>query len=298
MNRFYTFLISYCLISSVIFAQSDSVVVKTPDTTNSDSEVKNTNEDYQTKGVSVSPAHFHLTQKSGEIKTYKINIKNDTETAKQFKVNIYDFDMNGNGKSGFIPPGQGKYSLSRWLNISPTFIDVKPEERKEVKFTVSVPDNEEGNKSAWSIIMIEQEKPRETLEPPTKSEKTVAMGVIPTFAFGVFVYQNPPNVTTNNVEITNFQFLEKDTTKSIVIEVENKGNGIAYCTSYIDLTNLSNGIQQRVTVQKFTILPEVIRDFSFILPNSLERGNYLAVGVLDYENSEEIQAAKLNFEIK
>ncbi|HRP58713.1 MAG: DUF916 domain-containing protein [Flavobacteriales bacterium] len=299
MNRFFTFFTFYVLVSSVVFAQTDSAITTSPDTSKTNiQKTRSSNEDFQTKGISVSPSHFHLTQKPGEVKTYKISVKNDTESAKQFKVNIYDFDMNGKGKSSFIQPGQGKFSLSRWLNISPTFIEVKPGEKKEVKFTVSVPNDEKGNKSAWSIIMIEQEEPRKTLEPASKSENTVALGVIPTFAFGVFIYQNPPNVVTNNVEITNFQFLEKDTTKSIVIEAANKGDGIAYCTSYIDLTNLSNGKQQRVTVKKFTILPELVRDFTFILPNYLEKGKYLAIGVLDYENSEEIQAAKLNFEIK
>lgn len=301
MRRIFTFLPVFILSYISVSAQTDSTAVAAPETKTNTENTSNTDDtpkDFQTKGISVSPAHFHLTQKPGEIKTYKINIKNDTETAKRFKVNIYDFDMNGKGKSSFMPPGKGKYSLSRWLNISPTFIEAKPGEHKEVKFTVSVPDNESGNKSAWSIIMIEQEEPRKTLEPPSKSDNTVALGVIPTFAFGVFVYQNPPNVVTNNVEITNFVYNSADTVNTISIEAANKGTGIAYCTSYIDLTNLDNGTQKRLTVKTFTVLPDLIRDFNFVLPKDLAKGKYLAVGVLDYENSEEIQAAKLNFEIK
>ena len=192
----------------------------------------------------------------------------------------------------------GKYSLSKWLNISPTFIEIKPGEKKEVRFTVSVPSDSSGKKSAWNIIMIEQEEPRKTLEPAKKGSGTVALGVIPTFAFGVFVYQNPPNVISNNVEITNFTFIQKDSINIIQIEASNKGDGIAFCTSYVDLTNLDNGKQQRLSVKRFTVVPELIRDFTFVLPKSLEKGKYLAIGVLDYENSEEIQAAKTNFEIK
>ena len=80
------------------------------------------------------------------------------------------------------------------------------------------------------------------------------------------------------------------------LEVENVGDGIAYCTSYIDLTNLDTGNQQRLKVKKFTIIPELVRTFNFRLPK-LPKGKYLAVGVLDYDGSEEIQAAKLEFEI-
>jgi hypothetical protein len=248
-------------------------------------------------GVSVSPSHFHFTQEQGQIKTYDITVKNTTSTAKSFNVNIYDFDMNGKGKSSFLPPGDGKYSLSKWMNISPTFIELEPFKTKKVKVTVSVPSDDNGRKAAWSILMIEQEAPRSNLVNTRKDGNTVAFGIVPTFAFGIFAYQNPPNVLTNNIEFTEFQFLENDAVNKLLLEVQNKGDGIAYCTSYIDLTNLDTGEQQRLRVKNFTIVPDLTRDFIFNLPQTLQKGKYLAVGVLDYESSEEIQAAKLEFEI-
>jgi hypothetical protein len=248
-------------------------------------------------GVSVSPSHFHFTQEQGQIKTYDITVKNTTSTAKSFNVNIYDFDMNGKGKSSFLPPGEGKYSLSKWMNISPTFIELEPFKTKKVKVTISVPSDDNGRKAAWSILMIEQEAPRNNLVNTKKDGNTVAFGIVPTFAFGIFAYQNPPNVLTNNIEFTEFQFLENDAVNKLLLEVQNKGDGIAYCTSYIDLTNLDTGEQQRLRVKNFTIVPDLTRDFIFNLPQTLQKGKYLAVGVLDYESSEEIQAAKLEFEI-
>ena len=248
-------------------------------------------------GVSVSPSHFHFTQEQGQIKTYDITVKNTTSTAKSFNVNVYDFDMNGKGKSSFLPPGEGKYSLSKWMNISPTFIELEPFKTKKVKVTISVPSDDNGRKAAWSILMIEQEAPRSNLVNTKKDGNTVAFGIVPTFAFGIFAYQNPPNVLTNNIEFTEFQFLENDAVNKLLLEVQNKGDGIAYCTSYIDLTNLDTGEQQRLRVKNFTIVPDLTRDFIFNLPQTLQKGKYLAVGVLDYESSEEIQAAKLEFEI-
>jgi hypothetical protein len=248
-------------------------------------------------GVSVSPSHFHFTQEQGQIKTYDITVKNTTSTAKSFNVNVYDFDMNGKGKSSFLPPGEGKYSLSKWMNISPTFIELEPFKTKKVKVTISVPSDDNGRKAAWSILMIEQEAPRNNLVNTKKDGNTVAFGIVPTFAFGIFAYQNPPNVLTNNIEFTEFQFLENDAVNKLLLEVQNKGDGIAYCTSYIDLTNLDTGEQQRLRVKNFTIVPDLTRDFIFNLPQTLQKGKYLAVGVLDYESSEEIQAAKLEFEI-
>ena len=247
-------------------------------------------------GVSVSPAHFHFNQKPGEIRTYDVTVNNNTSLPKEFNVNMYDFNMNGKGKSSFLPAGQGKFSLSKWLTASPSFIELKAFEKKLIKLTVSVPNSAEGNKAAWSILMVEQVAPRKSLINTNSSANTVALGVVPTFAFGIFAYQNPPNVTNNKIEFKDFQLKDGDKAKSLYLEVQNMGDGIAYCTSYIDLTNLDTGVQQRLKVKKFTIVPDLIRDFSFSL-NGLGKGKYLAVGVLDYENSEEIQAAKLEFEI-
>ena len=150
-------------------------------------------------GVSVSPSHFHFNLKQGDVKTYDLTVNNSTSTKKEFNVNIYDFDMNGKGKSSFLPAGKGKYSLAKWVNISPTFVELKPFEIKKIKVTVSIPSTEEGRKAAWSILMIEQQAPRNSLESQNRSGNTVALGVVPTFAFGVFAYQNPPNVLSNKV---------------------------------------------------------------------------------------------------
>jgi hypothetical protein len=257
----------------------------------------NDNNDFEPSGVSVSPAHFHLKMKPGDVKIYKITVRNDTKGINSFKVNTYDFNMNSRGKSAFLPAGTGKYSLSKWLNVSPTFIELAAGEVREVNFTVSIPVDSSANRAAWSIIMIEQEKPKKTLEPASNSNKTISLGITPTFAFGIFVYQNPPNVSTNSIEITNFSKDQKDSINVINIEATNTGTGIAYCTSYVDLTNLSTGKQERLMVKKFTIVPELTRVFSFVLPQTIEKGKYLAVGVLDYDGSEEIQAAKMEFEI-
>ncbi len=260
-------------------------------------DTNNVDEPVDTKGISVSPAHFHLNLKPGESKTYKIKMNNDSESKKEFKVNMYDFNMNGKGKSSFLPVGTGEFSLSKWMNVTPTFFELKPGEKKEISFTVAVPNDESGNRAAWSIIMIEQAEARTQLQPAQKGSGTVALGVVPTFAFGVFVYQNPPTVKTDNVEMIGFKMETEGKENTIYLQAENRGNGIAYCTSYIDMINNATGSKTRLTVKKFTIVPGLIRDFVFKLP-AMVPGEYTAIGILDYEGNEEIQAAKMQVTIK
>jgi hypothetical protein len=251
------------------------------------------NEKYKTSGVSVSPAHLHLTMKPGAVKAHKITVKNNTDKVQQFKISASDFDMTNEGKTIMLPAGEGKYSLSKWMQISPTFINLAAGEKKEINLSVSIPLDSSGYFAAWNLIKIELEKPRKKLPQTNSSNETLGFGIIPTYAFGVYVYQNPPNVISNGVKITNFTKVSDGKTKKLEIEAKNTGSGIAYAVAYIDLTNLTTGKQQRLKVKKFTIIPDLTRKFTFIIPNTFEKGKYLAVGVLDYDGSEEIQAAKM-----
>jgi hypothetical protein len=250
-------------------------------------------------GVAVSPAHFHLSIKPGEEKTITITVTNNTAKQNSFKISMVDFDMNSAGKSMFLPPSTDReYSLSRWSTVAPTFIELAVGEKKQISVNIVVPITEEGQKAAWTIVMVEQQVPRDLLDPTDKDGGTVAFGVVPTYAFGVFVYQNPPNVDNNNVDITNFKFNKVDSLYNIKINAKNIGDGIAYCMAYVDITNISTGFQKRLLVKRFTIVPGLEREFRFRLPNDLPKGDYIAVGVIDYKNAEEIKAAKTKFIIE
>ncbi|MEM7160923.1 MAG: DUF916 domain-containing protein [Bacteroidota bacterium] len=251
-----------------------------------------------TSGVAISPSRVRFNVMPGKSKTHQIKINNDTEEAKAFRVKFNDFNMNQFGKSQFVEPGNGKYGISNWVSVSPSFIEVAPGEKKEVTITIDVPDDEAGKKAAWGIMMIEEAAERKTLEYDQNNSDQISFGIVPTLAFGVFLYQNPPGVSTNEVEIQDFLIEQKDENYFVNIDAKNVGTGIAYCKAYVELTNLNNGEQEKLLVKSFTIVPDLTRVFSFELPEHLKNGKYSAVGVIDYGNQEEIEAAELEFEIK
>ena len=154
-----------------------------------------TTNDINVKGVAVSPSHFHLHIKPGEEKTVKVKITNSTDSKNSFRIRMVDFAMDNNGKTVFLDPNDSNSTaISRWTNIAPTFVEMEAGESKQINLTVIVPSGQEGYKAAWGVLMVEQEKPRETIDVSNSGGNSVAFGVIPTFAFGVYVYQNPPNV--------------------------------------------------------------------------------------------------------
>jgi hypothetical protein len=248
-------------------------------------------------GVAVSPAHIHFEVTPGDSESRIVTINNDTDRKNSFRVLFNDFNMNGYGKSEFLPAGEGSNSLSRWVNVSPSFVELEPGEKVELTVTATIPEGHaDSNKAAWAIMMIEQAEERKTIDPGEANDK-IAFGVIPTFAFGVFLYQNPPTVEVNNVDIINMMVNTGDQGNAIQIDVENLGDGISYCTVYVDLTNLQTGETKKLVMKKFTIVPGLKRAFNFQLPEDLSNGQYSAVSVLDFGSDEELEAAEIEFNL-
>lgn len=249
-------------------------------------------------GVAVTPAHVNFNLKPGQTKTYEVKVTNETLVGRSFNVTLKDFDADKAGKTIFMEPGTAIYGLSRWVSVSPTFFELKPGAVQKIMVTLTVPDSSYANRAAWGILMIEEKKQRETLD-NNGGDKKISLGVVPSFAFGVYLYQNPPTVANNKVEIQNFLFQKTtDNQRKIDMALKNMGDGIASCIAYVELTNTSTGKQQKLTVKRFTILPGYVRNYMFSLPEKLEKGNYSAVGVLDYGSKETIEAAELTFKVE
>lgn len=249
------------------------------------------------KGVTVSPSNIKFNVGAGKTTAKNIKVSNYTGKTQKFRIIYNDFDISEDGKSIFMDAGKSDYSLSKFVNISPTFIEIPPGSSKDITVTVSIPTGPEGSKAAWGVILIEQMEEKKVLDPGNASGNTVAFGITPTYAFGIWVYQNPPEVENMLVDITNFYYEIKDSTNLLYLNIKNKGDGISFCNAYVEITNLRSGDQQILGRKKYTILPGYKRTFIFDLTYDVPNGTYSAVGVLDYNSDEELVAAELEFTI-
>jgi len=248
-------------------------------------------------GVAVTPSHLNFNLKPGESKTYEVTVTNETRVKRSFNVSLRDYDADKAGKTIFMEPGTSQFGMSQWLSVSPTFFELKPGAAQKVRITLTIPDSNFANRAAWGLMWIEEKKEREALD-NNAGDKKISLGVIPTFAFGIYLYQNPPTVANNKVEIKNFVYQQIGGAPKIDMSLKNTGDGIASCVAYVELTNTKTGKNQRLTVKRFTILPGYERNYMFNLPAGLDKGTYSAVGVLDYGSKEAVEAAEINFEVK
>ncbi|NVO03076.1 MAG: hypothetical protein HXX09_10300 [Bacteroidetes bacterium] len=283
--------------SFLAYSQTSDTTKNAPVITTNNNEIEKDNSGsiYSDMGVAVSPASMHLCVKPGTSVSKEITINNSTKKTRKFKIGFADFSMGKNGKP-INSSKESKYSLSKWINIAPSYIELKPGEKGKVKLIIAIPDTV--NFSAWTIVTVDEVTERPKMD-VSNGGNTIAMGVTPSIGFGVYIYQNPPNVKINSVEIQKFQVGKKDrdTTKYFVMDLKNIGDGIGYSAVYVEMTNLSNGKKVRTPSLKFTILPQFSRELFIKFPLNLTSGKYSAIGIVDFGSKDEINGQELEFTI-
>lgn len=252
-------------------------------------------------GISVSPSTLRFNCKPGGSQTKTIKVTNDTKSAKNFQINFQNYAAGSDAKESIATDGISRTSLSKYIVVSPTLVELKPREAKIISVTIELPAGDSSAIAMWTTLIIDQITERPKLETPgSGNNNALSLGITAGIGFGVNIHQNPPNVAINNVEIKSVKY-EKATEKTphaISMKAKNMGDGIGYCLYYIELTNLLTGKQTKLKVKQFGILPGFEKEFKFDLPKELEKGKYSALAVLDFGNKEELQTAELDFSIQ
>ena len=245
------------------------------------------------RGVSVSPASMQFNVKTGSSQSKKLKVFNDTDFERNFQVTSQDYNAEDINRAAADSrtTEDFKYGLTKWLYITPTVFTLKPGEKMEINVLLDVPAGAEFEYSAWSMIVVEEVKTREEIN-ISSSNNAVGMGVLPTMGFGIFVYQTPPGLKVSPVALTGFS-LDRNA-KKFKLMAENEGQGISFCTYYVELLNMGTGQAIKLPPQQATFLPGAKRNFEVAWPE-LPSGSYNALLVLDYGSKEMVETAEIDF---
>lgn len=107
-------------------------------------------------GLSVSPQKFELDVFPGEKFDYKIDVSNLSDLALPIKIKIADF--NALDDTGEITFSEAESVSSKWFEIESPEIILNGQEKKEIKFNLSVPGGAERG-GYYNVIIFEPQMP-------------------------------------------------------------------------------------------------------------------------------------------
>lgn len=248
----------------------------------------------QQKNLSVMPVTVSFTLDKGQSGTAKVNVINNLDSQQQFSVYFGDWERDSIGKHVYSPAGQGKHSCSSWLSVDKSFLEVPAHSTGSVTITLKVPDSvAAADMMKWSMLFFETIAER---MPPRKSGKVETV-VQRSFRIGVHVYQTPPAVVNKEVKILSFRQLESD--KSYRIVCENTGAVQLRCKASLDIQSLETGAKLSLESKEVPLFPEQKRFIDFTLPDTLAKGKYTIVAMVDPgDDDATLEAAEKEIEIR
>lgn len=250
-------------------------------------------------GIAVSPSNLRFRTKPGTTETKYVTITNDTRRLEKFKISVSNYDMTDRGATKQLPIGTDfEYGLAKYISVTPSFVELKAGEAKKIAITVNIPDEPNSYRAAWALLMVDQTTEKKYITPQNNGKDNIVMGVIPVFGFGVYIFQNPPNVSLNKVEISKFNFNYDKDNKYVSVTAKNIGTGLGFCKLYVEINNLNTGFKEKMFIKQFTIFPGKERLLDYTLPGNLAKGNYIATAVLDFGSADDVEAAELEFKIE
>jgi P pilus assembly chaperone PapD len=246
------------------------------------------------QGAAVAPSRLFFSASPGSSETQVLRVTNSTSSKQAYTISFADFEPEGNkGKTRMMQHGESVHSLKSNITATPNFFELDPGQTQEINVAVSLANVPEANQVKWGSVVVRLARERE----PGEGGNQMGFGIMETFQLVVYIFQTPPAVNLKRAEITGFTKNINDKGENgLLLTVDNTGEAILNCASYVELTSYSTGKVERIGVKAYTMLPDSEREVFFALPDTLKSGTYSALGVVDFGSREEIEAAE--FELK
>ena len=239
----------------------------------------------QSSGIKISPIRVDKMVDPGDAFGETIIVTNLSDVDRTFYFYINDFQA-GSGESGtaeIVPPGStDEYSLASWVKITGEGIRLSPGEKREVSYTIQVPDSASPGGHYGAIVVAAQSPDvRQAAE-----ERGAAISI--SQQTGCLVLLKVSGETIEKAMIRDFN-VGGDINKSpinanFIARVENMGNVHLKPHGTIDIKNMfgKKVAILRVNDEGSNVLPSSVRRFETIWEENFGFGRYTASLALSF----------------
>lgn len=242
-------------------------------------------------GLLIRPATIEFRLANGQTSVGKVLITNHLPVKKQFTIYINDFDRDTVGAHIYSPPGSTHHSCAKWVSMDKSFLEVEPGQTVELPVKITAPpDSAATAEMKWAMLFLET-----TQEQVVEDAKGMKTKVHNRMRVGIHLYQTPPSFTERDVQILDFK-LPTDSARTCNLVCENTGKMQIEVNSYLELSNVSTNERTKVDFPQFPMFPGQKRVLSFHIPQSLPKGKYSIIGVVDAGSDIPLAAVQENIE--
>lgn len=248
----------------------------------------------QAQQFEVSPSKLQFQIEPGQSETRGVSIINKSDVKKSYILELNDWTVDKNGEIAYVDSNP-KRSCVDWINISPSFFDLGPNESLMVAINMNVPDS--GLTTKWAMLIV-----REVVEQTSAiaADKSLETGIIISPSIAVYLLQSPLSNNSLKAGISDLKEMpptENDSTLRLSAIVHNQGDRILDCKVYLMVMDLQTAEETKVAPETFLLLPGVRSTTVLKMPAGLAPGSYSVAAILDYGNDAELEGVQMDIEI-
>ena len=242
----------------------------------------------------VAPVVMQFKTNSGETETRVLTIRNHFSEAQKYSLVLVDYELDENGQKNTVALGSTDRSLVDRIIISPSVIDLLPNESKEVTVTMTIPKSDD--KTRWGMIQVQVAKEKTMAD----ADKEMVTGVVVIPRIVVIVTQSPASNKNYAAKVTGI--VEKEVNeqgfKTFEISIENTGDKVISGQLYLALANLETAEEEKFTSIETTVYPGASKKVTLTLTKKLSKGKYALAALYDYGHFKAIEGTQILLDVK
>jgi hypothetical protein len=238
----------------------------------------------------VSPVILNFTAEPGQTQTIPINIFNHANKKSSFSILLSDFIVNKEGKRVQMPVASTEHSLANWISINPPFIEMNPNEQRQIIVSIQAPVGDYSTK--WANIYVRSTAEQKSL----LADKAVQTGLVISGQIVINVYQSPKSNTNYRMKMTGLSEITTidDSLRRFKAYADNLGEKIANCKVTLLASSLSTAEEIKLQVLNFKAFPDSQREIILQIPNdALPPGKYALAAILDYGKQSNLEGTQM-----
>lgn len=237
----------------------------------------------------VAPVVINFDANPGEIQQASLTVRNHANIKQVFTLTLGDFVIDENGQKKRVAGGTTDKSCAGWVTLTPSFLELNPNEEKTVKVLITVP--KDGTDTKWCMAYVQSSE--EQTENPV--DKKLAAGIKVTPRIAVLINQSPKSNNNYKGKIYDLKDVSQpeDSVLTYNVTVENIGDKILEANVQLYLANLTTAKEQKFKGKMERVYPGEKRIFTLNIPKNAGTGKHALAAILDYGHGTSLEGTQI-----
>ena len=242
----------------------------------------------------VAPVLLNFNAEPGQTQSIPVNIFNHSNEKTSFVLSLGDYILNKEGEKIQMPASSTEHSLVNWISINPPFLEINPNDERQVSISIQAPSGDFSTK--WAYVYVKTSKEQTAL----LADKTLQTGVVVSGQIIIKAVQSPKTNVNYKLKIGNLSEIStnKDTLRVFTAVIDNIGDKIANCKVTLLASNLSNAQETKLDEITFESYPDAQLNIKLRMTKILPPGKYALAAILDYGSKQNLEGTQMLLEIQ